>query len=249
VNYQSFDQLLHVDVRCVQAIAGHAALLVVGDCAGDMARQLAEAGCVVHAEHEVRLWFGLPILTAPFPLFVGALVTERNTVLQQMSLFAWIEDNAIEQPRAEVFGLTPFGEQPVLFLRDLDLDQPVEVWLQTPQPTNWVRVVGVVIATAQHGGERRVLALDQAALSLMQHTLPADAQPFVADLAVEVAQGSTLKAALRRRRKTTSEALMNICEAWRVLARAASVVQLNPCAGRGEQQVGELLKLAPPKKW
>lgn len=248
MNYQSFDQLLHVDVRCVQAIAGHTALLVIGDCASDMACQLTEVGCVVHPEHDVRLWFGLPILTAPFPLFVGALVTERNTILQHMSLFAWIEDNAIDQPRAEVFGLTPFGEQPVLFLRDLDLDQPVEVWLQTPQPTNWARVIGVVIATAQHAGERRTLALDQAALSLMQRTLPADAQPFVADLAAEVGQGSTLKAALRRRRKTTSEALMNICEAWRVLTRATSVVQLNPCAGHNEQ-VSELLELAPPKRW
>jgi hypothetical protein len=70
----------------------------------------------------------------------------------------------------------------------------------------------------------------------------------VADLAAEVGQGSTLKAALRRRRKTTSEALMNICEAWRVLTRATSVVQLNPCAGHNEQ-VSELLKLAPPKRW
>jgi hypothetical protein len=41
---------------------------------------------------------------------------------------------------------------------------------------------------------------------------------------------------------------MNICEAWRVLARATSVVQLNPCAGHNEQ-VSELLKLAPPKRW
>ena len=248
MQYQSFNQLLHIDVRCVQAIAGHAALLIVGDCANDLSHRLAEAGCVIHTEQDARLWFGLPILTAPFPLFVGALMTERNTILQQMSLFAWIEDNAIEQPRAEVFGLTPFGEQPVLFLRDFDLDRPVEVWLQTPQPTGWAQVVGAAVATAQHAGPRRALAPDQAALALMQHTLPADAQPFVAGLAAEVKQGTTLKVALRRQRKTTSEALMNLCEGWRVLARAAAVVQLNPCAG-GNDQVGDLLKLAPPKRW
>jgi hypothetical protein len=73
-------------------------------------------------------------------------------------------------------------------------------------------------------------------------------QPFVAGLAAEVKQGTTLKVALRRQRKTTSEALMNLCEGWRVLARAAAVVQLNPCAG-GNDQVGDLLKLAPPKRW
>jgi hypothetical protein len=213
-----------------------------------MARRLAEAGCAIHAEQDVRLWFGLPILTAPFPLFVGALMTERNTILQQMSLFAWIEDNAIEQPRAEVFGLTPFGEQPVLFLRDFDLDRPVEVWLQTPQPTGWAQVVGAAIATAQHIGPRRALAPDQAALALMQHTLPADAQLFVASLANEVGQGATLKAALRRQRRTTSATLMNVCEGWRVLARAVSVVQLNSCAS-SDDQVSDLLKLAPPKRW
>jgi hypothetical protein len=248
VNYQSFNQLLYMDVRCRQATAQHAALLVIGDCAGELAGQLAEAGCVVHAEQDVRLWFGLPILTAPFPLFVGALMTERNTLLQQMSLFAWIEDNAIEQPRAEVFGLTPFGEQPVLFLRDFDLDRPVEVWSQMPQPADWARIVGVAIATTQHAGARVSLAPDQAALTLMRYTLPADAQPFVTGVAAEVAQGVTLKATLRRQRKTTATALMTICEGWRIVAQATSVVQLNPCAERSEQ-VGDLLKLSSPRRW
>lgn len=192
--------------------------------------------------------FGLSILTAPFPLFVGAVMTERNTLLDQMSAFAWIEDNYIEQPRAEVFGLTPFGEQPVLFMRDFDMDRPVEAWLQAPQPLGWVRVVGAAVASSRHAVEAQSLPPDEAALALMALDLPTDAQPFVESLAMDVAHGVPLKAALRQRRKTTDPALMRVCDGWRVFSRSAGVVRLNPLRNPPDR-VEDALRLAPPRRW
>ncbi|MCS7055123.1 MAG: hypothetical protein NZM18_02960 [Thermoflexales bacterium] len=248
MKFTSFDQLLHLDARCVLATAQGAALLIFDDCAPALARQLAAHDKIACTETVARILFGLPILTAPFPLFVGAVMTERNTLLDQMSAFAWIEDNYIEQPRAEVFGLTPFGEQPVLFARDFDMDRPVEAWLQTSQPTRWARVVGAAIASSRHTGELQSLAPDEAALALMRLDLPADAQPFVEALAKDVAHGVSLKAGLRQRRKTTDPALMRICDAWRVFSRAVGVVRLNPLQHPSDR-VKDTLRLAPPKRW
>jgi len=248
VNFKSFDQLLYLDAHCVLATTQHAALLIFGDRAEVLARQLSQTGQIACAPSTVRVLFGLPILTAPFPLFVGAVMTERNTLLNQMSVFAWIEDNVIEQPRAEVFGLTPFGEQPVLFVRDFDMDRPVEAWLQTAQPTGWVRVVSTAVASSQHSGERQLLPPDEAALELMRLNLPQDAQPFVEALALDLARGTSLKAALRQRRKTTDPALLHVCDGWRVLSRAASLVRLNPTSGQ-DGRVDEVFRLAPPRRW
>lgn len=248
MNFTSFDQLLYLDARCMLATAQGAALLIFGDCADALARQLSASQKIACAQAKVRVLFGLPILTAPFPLFVGAVMTERNTLLNQMAAFAWIEDNYIEQPRAEVFGLTPFGEQPVLFVRDFDMDRPVEAWLQTPQPVSWARVVGAAIASSRHMGEAQSLTPDEAALALMALDLPADAQPFVESLAMDVARGVSLKTALRQRRKTTDLALMCACDGWRVFSRAASVVRLNPLQNPPDR-VEDVLRLAPPKRW
>jgi hypothetical protein len=200
------------------------------------------------ADARVRLLFGLPILTAPFPLFVGGLMTERNAPLEQLSLFGWIEDHYLEQPRAEVFGLTPFAEQPVLFLRDFDMDRPVEAWFQTPQPARWVCAAGVAIATARASGEPQELTGDQAALAALEHVLPPDAQPFVEGLGLDVARGQSLRAALRQRRKTTDESLMAICDGWRILARAAPFRRFDPTPERRDTVDG-VLRLAPEKRW
>ncbi|PJF47448.1 MAG: hypothetical protein D6709_02860 [Chloroflexi bacterium] len=248
MNFTSFDQLLRLDAHGVLATAQGAALLIFGDCADALAQQLTLHQAIVCTPAKVRMLFGLPILTAPFPLFVGAVMTERNTLLDQMSAFAWIEDNYIEQPRAEVFGLTPFGEQPVLFMRDFDMDRPVEVWLQAPRPMGWVRVVGAAIATSHRAVEAQLLPPDEAALALMALDLPADAQPFVESLAMDVARGVSLKAALRQRRKTTDPALMYVCDGWRVFSRSAGVVQLNPLQ-HSPDRVEDVLRLAPPRRW
>lgn len=244
----SFDQLLGLDARCTLATTHNAALLIFGDCADALAQRLSANQNVACMETTVRVLFGLPILTAPFPLFVGAVMTERNALLDQVSVFAWIEDNYIEQPRAEVFGLTPFGEQPVLFLRDLDMDRPVEAWLQTPQPASWVRVVGAAITVSRYAGESQSLAPDEAALTLMALNLPTDAQPFVESLAVDVARGIPLKTALRQRRKTTDLSLMRICDGWRVFSRAAGALRVNPLRNPPDR-VEDALRIAPARRW
>jgi hypothetical protein len=248
MNFNRFDELLHIDVQCDLALADPAALLIIGDRTADLTRDLQVAGKLALSESRIRVLFGLPILTAPFPLFVGGVMTERNTPLEQMSVFGWIEDHYIEQPRAEVFGLTPFAEQPVLFIRDFDLDRPVEAWFQSSQPARWVRVAGVAIATASASGDAQELKGDQAALAALACTLPADAQPFVDGLSLDVARGTPLRVALRQRRKTTDAVLMNVCDGWRVLAQAMPFVRFNPTAGHGGAVDG-VLRLAPEKRW
>ena len=218
-----------------------------------LADRLMSALGLVRLAAPVRILFGYSILTAPFPLLAGALMTERNTLFDKLSLFAWVEDNAILEPRAEIFGLTPFGEQPVLYLRDLDLDRPVEAWIATEQPTRWLRVAGVLLVDSAYRGSATAYRADDGALVALQAILPPDTQGFVSGLAHEVAAGQSLRVALRRRRKQTDLPLMQICDGWRVLAQAAQFVRImGPSADSPEGTDGaiaDVLRVAAPRKW
>jgi hypothetical protein len=244
----TFNDLLALEVNGQLVASSQAVLLVLGDGATTLADKLCAKSNLSLIGNSAKVWFGFSILTAPFPLLAGALMTERNTLFDKLSLFGWVEDNAILEPRAEVFGLTPFGEQPVLFLRDLDLDRPVEAWIQTTQPTRWLRVAGVAIADVAYAGDSQTLSGDAGALAALSRALPADAQPFVLSLASEVASGKTLRAALRARRKTTDDALLHLCDGWRILAHATKIVRVNP-SGDVDMQVAEPVLLEPVRKW
>jgi hypothetical protein len=237
---QSFDELLSLDVPCHLASTSDSALLLIGDAAAELAPTLATRSKVTVEQGAQRLMFGLPFYTAPYPLLVAALVTEKNTVFNALSLFGWIEDNFITEPRAEVFGLTPYGEQPVMFVRDFDLDRPIEAWLQSGQPVRWLRVSGIAIASARHMAGTQTLKGDAAAVVALESALPADAQDFVERLRLDVARGVTLRAALRARRKFNDAQLMTVCDGWRVLANAVPVVRINP-AGGDETPLRDLL--------
>lgn len=247
MSYTSFDQLLQLEITCHVASAGDGALLILGDEAGALAAQLRESGKASISRFTPRVLFGLPILTAPFPLFVGSLMTEHNTSFVQMSLFGWIEDRYIDQPRAEVFGLTPFVEQPVLFLRDFDMDRPIEAWFRMMQPARWLQVAGVAIATAQHSGPPQALLGDEASLLALQHVLPADALPFLRAIRDEVDAGAALKAVLRQRRKAAEPSLMHVFEGWRVLPQAARFIRANPAGS--DHPIDDALLLRQPKRW
>jgi len=247
VNFKAFDELQHLDISCQAVLSRDAALVVLGDRASALAAQLIASGAAVQ-QISARVLFGLPILTAPFPLFVGGVMTERNTILARSSVFAWIEDNYIEQPRAEVFGLTPFAEQPVLFLRDFDMDRPVEAWFQTARPAHWVRVVGLVIASSRAASDVRLLEGDDAALIAMASALPPDMHALIESLRIEVAQGGRLKVALRKLRKIADANVMRSLDGWRVLAQAAQTAEFNPSPD-GDFPIIDALKLASPKRW
>jgi hypothetical protein len=251
----TFNDLLSLEVNCQLVASSQAVLLVIGDGAEALSDKLcATPGLspINTPDNMAHVLFGFSIMTAPFPLLVGRLMTERNTLFDKLSLFGWVEDNAILEPRAEVLGLTPFGEQPILFLRDLDLDRPVEAWIQTQPaiaaPARWLRVAGVAIADSAYAGDVQTLSGDAGAVAALSRTLPADAQPFLLGLANEVAQGKTLRAALRTRRKTTDDALMHLCDGWRILAHATKIIRVNP-AGDVDMQVAEPVLLEPVRKW
>jgi hypothetical protein len=242
-----FTDLLSLEILCETVVAQKACLFVIGDGAATVADQFTQAGALRRLSETQRALFGLPVLTLPYPILVNSLMTEHNTRLEQLSLFGWVEDNAILEPRAEVFGLTPLGEDPVLFLRDLDLDRRPEAYVQAAQPAGWLRVAGVVIAKQDYAGGPATLAGDDGALSALDVVLPADAQTFVASLRAEVAQGKALRQVLRAHRRGTAAALMAQCDGWRVLSRAARFVLMG--TAQDAAQTAGLFRLDAPRRW
>ena len=252
----TFNDLLSLEVDCGIVASDTAAVLLLGDAAGDLAGALCQAGAsppptLVHLPAPATLYFGLPILTAPFPILVQSLMTERNTQFSQLSLFGWIEENGILEPRAEIIGLTPLGEQPVLFLRDLDLDRPPEVWLRAGQPARWLRVSGVALLDPAHAGAPLQLSGDEAALAAFTRALPPDASQFISGLRADVAGGVPLRVALRQRRKTTAPEWMRLCDGWRVLSRAARFARMNPAREpqAARDQIAQSFRLSLPRAW
>ncbi len=220
----NFDALLGLPVNgaLVHNLRG-AALLVLGDQADALAVSLCATGqALVPGPHTIR--FGLPVYASPTPLLVRALMTERNTTFESLALFGWIEDTFVTEPRAEVLGLTLSGEQPVMFLRDFDLDRPVEGYVRAAR---WLRLAGVAIASSEHHGLPQRPPAEEAALIALAHALPPDARPFAESLRLEHSRGAALKALLRARRKMTDPALMAQADGWRVLAAALPVLRVN----------------------
>ncbi len=238
----TFDDLLSLDVPCEMLHGKTACLLLIGDAAAELSGRLVSTLPVQRASGSARVLFGLPVMTLPYPILVQSLMTERNTQLGQLSLFGWIEDNAILEPRAEVFGLTPLAENPVLFLRDLDLDRPPEAYVHTEQGF-WLRVAGVVIARYAHAGAPVMLEGADGALSALEVLLPADAQGLAKALRAEVNTGQPLHHALRIHRRTTRPEWMAQCDGWRVLSRAARFMLAGSSTGNLP------FRLDVPRKW
>lgn len=223
----NFDDLLRLDTPA-EVVAGPAVCaLVVGAGAPAAAAALAARENMLRLGAAARIVFGLPIHAAPYPVLISHLNTERGTRLDQLSLFGWIEDRFIDEPRAEVFGLTPYGEAPILFLRDFDLDRPPEAYLALSDPLpgggpeRTFRRVGLVVLAC--GAADEPLEGDGAALAALEAVRP-DAGPLLESLRAEMARGVSLRHALRAVRKTADPALLALCDGWRVLARAARFV-------------------------
>jgi hypothetical protein len=230
---------LTMPAACEIVAGATGCLLVIGDAAAPLAAQLTSVATLTLASGPARIMFGLPVMTLPYPILVHSLMTERNTRFDQLSLFGWIEDNAILEPRAEVFGLTPFGDDPVLFIRDLDLDRPPECYV-TVTANKWSRVAGVILARTDHHDAPVMLPPNDAALAALEIALPADAQPLLAQMRAEVDSGKDLRHVLRARRRAADPALMALCDGWRVLARACRFV----VAGAATEQVAQVMQAA-----
>ena len=244
-----FSDLLSLPVAG-EIIAGRTAcLLLIGDGASRLAAQFAANPGMewVHGAAPARVLFGLPALTLPYPILAHSLMSERNTRFDQLSLFGWIEDNAILEPRAEIIGMTPLAEEPVLFVRDLDLDRPPECYIMTP-PSRWLRVAGVVIAQRNYTHSAAQLTPADGAVSALEISLPATAQALAAALRADVASGAELRQVLRTRRRDTDPAIMALCDGWRVLARAARFVR-SGTAWDAPEPARSLFRLDAPRRW
>jgi hypothetical protein len=139
----------------------------------------------------------------------------------------------------------------VVFLRDCDLDRPVEAWLHPGRGrwhSTWLRVAGIVVVDENVVGDRQTLSGDWGALAVLGHILPSAVQPFVLGLHSACAQGQTLRAALRTHRQTTADALMHVCDGWRVLAHAIKVVRVHPQAA-AHVDPDDAALLESPRRW
>jgi hypothetical protein len=237
----ALEQLLSIDIACAVIASESSCALILGPEAHTLVELVDSVGIWREAQTRQRVYFGLPFFTAPYPLLVKSVITERNTVFDAPSLFGWIEDNFVIEPRAEVTGMTPYGEQPIMFLRDFDMDRPVELWTQLANPERWTRVAGVAIADAQAHAGVQVLPPDDGALTALRQTLPADANAFVDGLQLEAGRGTALKTVLRQRRKLTEPGLMRHADAWRVIAQAVPVARINPAEAASGAGLAELL--------
>ena len=220
-----FEGVLSIDLQCRMLRVGSAVILVLGD-AGE-AWVASQTGCDITPWISVRVLFGLAIYTASWPILLKQVVAERGLTLQSLSLFGWIEDNFMTEPRAEVKGITPFGEEPLLFIRDLDLDLPPQccvINLHGAQP-EMLLLAGVLWVDAS-AEERLVLEHDEAAVFGLELSLPAAAKPFAEMLRAECAGGRNLRSALKAFRQQMSPMLMTHADGWRVLTRAVPMVRL-----------------------
>ncbi|HEY3290045.1 MAG TPA: hypothetical protein VGK87_07965 [Anaerolineae bacterium] len=240
------NELLSIDTpdASVTLSGATACLLLIGDGASTLATHLCDAAKLTRRDGAARVLFGLPVMTLPYPILVSSLMTERNTRFDQLSLFGWVEDNAILEPRAEVIGLTPAGDEPVLFVRDLDLDRPPECYIQ-PAPAKWTRIAGVVIARNGFGEQRKMLHGADAVLGALEVVLPANWQSLVTSLRSETVTGKDLRHILRARRRSVEPEIMSLCDGWRVLARAARFI----AAGPSDVQVLEGFRLDAIRRW
>ncbi|MCW1969359.1 MAG: hypothetical protein KIH69_014700 [Anaerolineae bacterium] len=166
----------------------------------------------------VSICFGLPLLTEPYTLILNSLYTERNTQIRTLSAYGWIDENAIYEPRAELIGITSIGTQPVTFLRDLDLDLlPVAYVSSSQEPSTLIRLNRVLIVQPDHFGPPVEIAGQSAALAGICAVAPPD---FSAMLKAALAQGLSLRAALKPHRRTLDPALLALADGWAILARA-----------------------------
>lgn len=212
----NFSDLLQLPIACDLLTSSAGAVVVMGDLRGKIAMHGWEARRDVTA----RVFFGLPAHGSPAPVLMRSLLTERGTRFDDFSLFAWIEENYLAQPRADIVGLMPNGVQPLFFLRDLDLDRPPEAYVREGEA--WARVRGVVIADKSDFCQKSDLLI--CALRL---ALPND-QNLVDALAKDAPDNALLRAALRARRKTHPPEVLRVCDAWRVLAQAAPLRACDP---------------------
>ncbi|MBX7214706.1 MAG: hypothetical protein K1X39_11895 [Thermoflexales bacterium] len=165
-----------------------------------------------------RIVFGLPLLVGLEPLLIWRVNTERGTKLVSLALFGWIEDRFIDEPRAELFGCTPSGVEPIAFLRDLDLDRPPEAFVLTESGT-MTRVTGLRIDGPSGAPGDAPAGADAAALRAIEADGGGTAAPLAA-LRAAVAGGQPLRHALRALRRDADPGWMARCDGWRLLTRA-----------------------------
>jgi hypothetical protein len=220
-----FDDVLSIFVRARLLRLDSAAFLVLGDANDVWVAQQAPRDITPWAD--TRLLFGLPAHTQANPVLVRRVIAERGAEFNTLSLFAWIEDQFVYEPRAEIFGVTPFGEEPFLFLRDLDLDRPPQVCAENePGATHPLLLLAGVLwvdANVAHGVH--TVAPDEAALTGVSLTLPEQLRAFADVLRAEAATAD-LKAVLRRMRKQLNPDLAHFLDGWRVLSRAVPLGEL-----------------------
>jgi hypothetical protein len=216
-----FEDLLWFHIRARVLVIEPQPILIIGDNSNHLPNTLH--GYDLQLSRTVQICFGLSLLTEPYPLLLSSVFTERNTQIKSLAAFSWVEENAIFEPRAELMGLTPFGKQPIVFLRDVDLDAPPQAYIPSPRGiADSLWMVGGVIIMGNFDHRVIVLKGDSAALTGIAIAHPAFAEELrMADLGAD-----SLRSLLKTRRRATDPELTKFADGWLTLAKAVNCVGL-----------------------
>lgn len=248
------DDVLTIYVNARLLRMDSAVFLLLGDADDDwVARQ---PGRDVGPWMQTRILFGLPAHSLAHPVLIKRVIAERGTELNALSLFSWLEDQFMVEPRAEIFGVTPFGEEPFLFLRDIDLDRPPQCCVvnepaaaaSSGHPLLLLAGFIWVDGRVDHGVH--TVVQDEAALSGLALTLPEHLGPIVENLRIEVAAGFGLRQVMKRLRKQLHPDLAHFVDGWRVLSCAVPLAHIgrHDAAPTDAFIVMPLLPPPPPKQ-
>jgi hypothetical protein len=244
-----WDDVLAISIRCRVMRVGSAAFLLLGEASDAWAA--AQHGRDISPWLETRVLFGLPVYTMPNPILIKSVVAERGTEFRSLTCYSWIEDNFMTEPRAEVLGVTPYGDDPLIFLRDCDLDRPPQCCVQNEpgQPYPLLLLAGAVWVDGAMASDTHMLEPDAAAMTGMQLTLPDEVRDFADLLRSEVAGGLELRKVLKTLRKQIDPNLTHFAEGWRVISRAAPMAHIGHAdpAPDGRFAIPALAPPPPPK--
>lgn len=98
---------------------------------------------------EVYLTYALTTQGIAARVIPGVLLDDWGKQITGLSLYAWVRENGLRFPRAEVFGYTPDGENVQYFLRDMELFAAYPVYASTDSAApiaQWLPLRAVVIA-------------------------------------------------------------------------------------------------------
>ena len=106
----------------------------------------ALAGYMPRIKGSLTVRFALPLLTpATSAVIPGLFASEKGAFLVGREAWDYIQGNFMMHPRADVVGITPDGSPIQIFLREIDLGAPVQVFASDTPDRSGIRLTALLI--------------------------------------------------------------------------------------------------------